>query len=277
MLIDYNLIHEKFDFQKRVFNFNKYLKKFKLDAVYYGIDNIAFEFLDKNNWIDDLVAADTESGFKLSQKKWDKIYQNQMDYFRTFIKDNQKELLESVNKLQSTVWEKYYSGNISSWEMSSISCYIHEHELQNVDYDRYGLTRFGDVAREPEIERYIPIKGKQVPIFKLFRIAGTVLDRNKQKKTVTLLTTDGVVTVKIYGDVFNQYDKQISEKDSTGKKHVIRKSEFARGNKIIVIGVRDGDNEWRAKKYSRTPYHLVETIAEVGNDGSIVIDNRNDE
>ena len=277
MLIDYNLIPEKFDFQKRVFNFNKYLKKFKLDAVYYGIDNIAFEFLDKNNWIDDLVAADTESGFKLSQKKWDKIYQNQMDYFRTFIKDNQKELLESVNKLQSTVWEKYYSGNISSWEMSSISCYIHEHELQNVDYDRYGLTRFGDVAREPEIERYIPIKGKQVPIFKLFRIAGTVLDRNKQKKTVTLLTTDGVVTVKIYGDVFNQYDKQISEKDSTGKKHVIRKSEFARGNKIIVIGVRDGDNEWRAKKYSRTPYHLVETIAEVGNDGSIVIDNRNDE
>jgi DNA polymerase-3 subunit alpha len=92
------------------------------------------------------------------------------------------------------------------------------------------------------------------------------LDRDKAKKTVTLLTTSGVVTVKIFGGVFAQYDKQISERGADGKKHVIEKSMFSRGNKIIVIGVRDGD-AFRAKKYSKTPFHLVEQIVDVTDSG----------
>jgi DNA polymerase-3 subunit alpha len=96
-----------------------------------------------------------------------------------------------------------------------------------------------------------------------------VLDRDKAKKTVTLLTTSGVVTVKIYGGVFAQYDKQISERGADGKKHVVEKSMFTRGNKIIVCGVRDGDG-FRAKKYSRTPFHLVEQIVEVHDDGTMI-------
>ena len=174
----------------------------------------------------------------------------------------------------SDVWNKYCLGSISKWEMEALSCYIHEHELAHIDYDEHGWDRFCDLGENPVIERYLPIKGKQVPIFKLNRIVGTVLDRDKSKKTVTLLTTDGVVLVKIYG-VFQQYDKQISERGADGKKHVIRKSEFSRGNKIIVTGIRDGQ-DFRAKKYKNTKFHLVETIVEVnGND--VVINNRNDE
>ena len=95
------------------------------------------------------------------------------------------------------------------------------------------------------------------------------MDKDRNKKTVTLLTTSGVVTVKIFGQVFSHYDKQISEKGADGKKHVIEKSMFSRGNKIIVCGVRTGDAEFLAKKYSRTPYHLVENIEEVFEDGTI--------
>jgi DNA polymerase-3 subunit alpha len=102
-----------------------------------------------------------------------------------------------------------------------------------------------------------------------------VLDRDKSKKTVTLLTTSGVVTVKIYGGVFSNYDKQISERGPDGKKHVIRKSEFSRGNKVIVCGVRDGD-AFRAKKYSRTPFHLVETIERINDDGTMITFNRSE-
>jgi DNA polymerase-3 subunit alpha len=102
-----------------------------------------------------------------------------------------------------------------------------------------------------------------------------VLDRDKAKKTVTLLTTSGVVTVKIFGGVFSNYDKQISERGADGKKHVIRKSEFSRRNKIIVCGVRDGD-AFRAIKYSRTPLHLVETIEKIHDNGTIETFNRND-
>jgi DNA polymerase-3 subunit alpha len=132
---------------------------------------------------------------------------------------------------------------------------------------------FEDLPENPVVDRVIPIKGKQVPILKLYRICGTVLDRDKSKKTVTLLTTSGVVTVKIFGGVFAQYDKQISERGADGKKHVIEKSMFSRGNKIIVCGVRDGDS-FRAKKYSRTPYHLVEQIVEVYPDGTMTTRNR---
>ena len=120
------------------------------------------------------------------------------------------------------------------------------------------------------------MKGKLVPILKLHRIVGTVLDRDKAKKTVTLLTARGVVTVKIFGGVFAQYDKQISERGEDGKKHVIEKSMFARGTKIIVCGVRDGD-AFRAKKYSKTPWHLVEQITEVFKDGTVAIHSRGEE
>jgi DNA polymerase-3 subunit alpha len=160
--------------------------------------------------------------------------------------------------------------------MDSVSFYSHNHELEYVDLDRYGFSDFWDLPEEPEIERVIPIKGKYVPILRLHRIIGTVLDRDKAKKTVTLLTTRGVVTVKIFGGVFAQYDKQISERGADGKKHVIEKSMFSRGNKIIVCGVRDGDS-FRAKKYSKTPWHLIEQITDVHEDGSVTIHARGEE
>ena len=103
----------------------------------------------------------------------------------------------------------------------------------------------------------------------MYRIAGTVLDRDKAKKTITLLTIDGVVTVKIYGGVFEQYDKQISARGADGKKHVIEKSMFTRGNKIIVTGIRQ-DDAFIAKTYKNTPYHKVEQIVDV-KDGRLVI------
>lgn len=275
MLIDFGLIPEEYDLQRRVFNFNKYIKKQK-EEDFYLVDNIAFDFLEKNFDIDMLVPSETsESGFKVKQITWDNIYQKQMDIIRPFVKKNNEKLLKAVNaRLTEDVWNKYCLGSISKWEMDSISCYIHDHELKGIDYEEYGWDHFGDLSAIPEIDRYIPIKGKMIPLFKLHRIVGTVLDKDKAKKSVTLLTEEGVVVVKIYG-VFQNYDKQISEKGADGHKHILRKSEFSRGNKIIVTGIRD-DEGFRAKKYKSTPWHLVETIGSIKN-GEVTIDNRNDE
>jgi len=266
MLIDFELIPDEYDLQRRVYNFNKYLKKLKEDNNYYGLDNIAFDFYSNNFDMDLLEPSESsESQLKIKQVKWDNIYQHHMDIIRPYIKSHNVELLNAINdRLIGDMWNKYCTGSISKWEMDATSCYIHEHELNELIYDACELDRFGDLSTEPQIDRYIPIKGKMIPIFKLNRIAGTVLDRDKSKKMVTLLTTDGVVTVKIYG-VFQQYDKQISEKGADGKKHVIEKSMFTRGNKIIVTGIRDGENEFRAKTYKNTPYHHVELITSINN------------
>ena len=269
MLIDFGLIPSEYDFVRRVFNFNKYLKTSKVDDLFL-LDNIAMVFFDKNFSIDKLVEdARAESGFGIKQITWKKIYDEVMDRIRPYVKENNQKLLSSVNsRLTENVWNKYCLGNISKWEMDSVSCYFHEHELAHVDNTYYGFSNFFDLAEEPEIERVFEIKGKRVPIFKIHRIYGTVLDRDKMKKLVTLLTPDGVVTVKIFGEVFNIYDRQISEKGVDGKKHVKEKSTFARGNKIVVCGIRDGDS-FRAKKYKATPYHLCELIEEVYPDGKI--------
>lgn len=270
MLIDFGLIPDQYDLQRRVYNFNKYLKKMKLDNNYYGLDNIAFRFIEKYFDIDKAIPDGlTESGFKIRQDVWDKIYQNQMDIIRPYIKKNHDYLLKSVNdRLTADVWNKYCLGDYSKWEMDSVSFYSHEHELSGIDNELYLIDNFFDLSEIPEVERVIPIKGKQVPIFRLHRIAGTVLDRDKAKKTVQLLTPDGVVSVKVYG-AFEAYDRQISEKGPDGKKHIIEKSMFTRGNKIIVTGIRQ-EESFVAKVYSRTPWHRIEQIVDVQGDQLII-------
>ena len=49
--------------------------------------------------------------------------------------------------------------------MDSLSCYIHEHELQYLDNELNGLDSFAHLPIQPTVERYIPIKGKKVPIY----------------------------------------------------------------------------------------------------------------
>lgn len=272
MLIDNNYIPPHLDFQIRLFNFNKYLKNFKYENKYL-LNDIALNFFDKNFDVDELIVMNnSEYQYAILQTKWDKIYKKGMDPVRDFLKSHQEELLKEVNEgLVKELWDKYCSGNISKWEMDSVSYYSHDHELKNVDCARYNFSDYSYLSENPEIDRIIEIKGKKIPLFKLHRIIGTVLDKDKNKKTVTILTTSGVVTVKIYGGVYSHYDRQISRKDpKTGKKKVIEKSWFSRGNKIIVTGIRQEDG-FLAKKYKSTPYHLVELIEKVKDNGSILI------
>ena len=268
MLIDFGLLPDELSFQCKVFNFNKYIKKFKYDK-WYVLDENAFPFFEANFDMDLIENVEGAGAYCVKQVDWDKIYQSQMDKVRPYIKANQNRLLEEMNwRLMSDTWNKYCLGTFSKWEMDSISYYSHEHELAQVNEKDYGLVDFFDLPEQPQVERVILIKGKKIPLFKIERIMGTVLDKDKSKKLVTLLTKNGVVTVKIFGQVFTHYDKQLSERGADGKKHVVEKSWLSRGNKIIVTGIRREDS-FIAKKYARTPYHLVELITEISPDGKI--------
>ena len=265
-LIEFDLLPESLDFEKKVFNFNKYLKKAK-EGDYYLVDEIAFRFYEENFDTDLLVS--TNNGFKIKQVVWDGIYKKYMDKPRTYIKAHSEELLNGINqRLFDDLWKKYCSGTLSKWEMDSVSYYSHEHELSRLNNMRYGFSDFFELSETPDIDTVINIKGKQIPLFRIYRIAGTVLDKDKTKKTITLLTTGGVVTVKMFGPVFVNYDKQISEVGTDGHKHVIEPSWLSRGNKIIVTGIRRDEN-FVAKKYSRTPFHLCELITGIDENGYI--------
>ena len=271
MLIDFKLIPKEYDFQCRVFNFNKYIKKNKINDS-YGLDMPAFTFYSNNFDIDYLTPYNQDGIlFTIKQVKWDMLYKKQMDIIRPFIQKNNLDLLNKVNRrLYKDLWDKYCDGNISKWEMDSISCYIHDHELSKVKNIIYGFSDFSKLSDEPTVNYEFTSKqtGQKIPLYKIYRIAGTVLDKDKNKKTVTLLTTDSVVTVKIFGDAFTHYDKQISEKGADGHKHVVEKSMLARGNKIIVTGIRKEEN-FICKKYKSTPHPLVEQIVNIDKDGYI--------
>ena len=270
MLINFGFIPEEYDLQCRVYNFNKYLKKCKIDNS-YGLDNVALNFFSNNFDMDLLTPTSGDYIFTIKQTEWDKIYKKQMDIIRPFIQKNNQVLLDKVNnKLRQDLWDKYCLGNISKWEMDSISCYIHNHELKNIKNGFYGLVNYCDLPEDPIVNYEFRSKetGQKIPLFKIVRIAGTVLDKDKNKKMVTLLTNDSVVTVKIFGDAFTHYDKQISEKRPDGTKKVIEKSWLSRGNKVIITGIRRDDN-FIAKKYKNTPHHLVELITSIDDNGYI--------
>ena len=269
MLISENLIPEKFEEQVRYFNFNKYLKKLKWEK-YYALDNIAFKAFERYAPMDILIeSGKSESGFLVLQTDWDKIWKKQQDILRPWVKEHSEELRDEVNQRSfNDLWKKYADGTVSKWEMDSVSYYSHPHELAKVNQAIYGFADYFKLPESPTIENVLKIKGKDVPIFKIERICGTILDKDKNKKTLSLLTTTGVVTVRIFGDVFTHYDRQISRKNPDGTKTVLQKSWFARGNKIIICGIRREDS-FQLKKYSRTPWHLVELITKVNDDGTI--------
>lgn len=265
-LISYGLVPKEYDFEVRVYNFNKYLKKNKYDK-YYVLDSIAYGFFEKNYDVDILEEVDGKTC--ILQSRWDNLYQKSMDVLRNWLSKCKEQKLEEYNNiLEKESWDKYCEGNLSKWEMDSVSFYSHDHELKRFRGDLYGVKDFEKLPKEPRVETHIYIKDKKIPIFQIDRIAGTVLDKDKAKNIITLLTPSGVVQVKLFGPVFTNYDKQISEKGADGKKSVLEKSWFTRGNKLIFTGIRRGESFF-AKKYKKTPYHLCEKIEEIYDDGTV--------
>jgi DNA polymerase-3 subunit alpha len=105
-------------------------------------------------------------------------------------------------------------------------------------------------------------------VFKLYKLIGTVIDKNKLKNSISLLTPTGVVQVKIYKNQYSIYDKQISEKGEDGKKHVIEKSWFTKGTMLMVQGIRRGDN-FIPKKKKNSLYPIISKITDVSENGEL--------
>lgn len=272
MLIRENCIPKEFINQVHIFNFNKYLKNFK-NLENYILDERAMTFYEKKYDMD-LISQDEKGNFIIKQSSWDKIYKKEMDGIREELKTNEDILNDLNKKLFDGVWNKYAQGTVSKWEMDSVNFYYHIHELAHIDKERYSIVDYNKLNEEPEVDTVWTTKdGKEIPIFKLNRICGTVIDKNKTKNIVMLLTDSGVVAVKIYRAQFSKYDKQISIKDEqTGKKTIVERSWFKRGNKLMIVGIRRGDNFVpKIYKNSKQFDYPIELIVDIDNDGLVTV------
>ena len=152
--------------------------------------------------------------------------------------------------------------------MESLCFYYHEHELAHVNNLKYGLVNFFDLPQEPIVETMFKRNGKDIPIFETFKIVGTVINKNDNKNSVTLLTTSGIVPVKFTKEYYAMFNRQLSEVQEDGTKHVIEKGWFTRGTKVMITGFRR-DDTFVAKTYTRTQTHQLYRIDEINNNGEM--------
>ena len=239
-LINYRVIPEEYNEVVKIYNFNKFVKKHKFGDAYL-LDEYCQQFYNER-FNTDLLTFDA-TNCMIMQKDWDKIYKKSMEAIRPFLA--LPSTLETLNaKLIDEQWDKYCAGPQAKWEMDSIGFYNTVHELDGIDLEYHDVVNFFELPEEPKVRTTFTTKdGKTVPLFEIVRIAGTVLERDKLKNIVTLLTPDGVVKVKIFKPQFVKYDRQLTERDEvTGKKKVMEKSWFSRGNKLVIAGIRRDTN-----------------------------------
>ena len=254
---------------RRIYEFNRYLKAVcKFSNLYYRLDTRAIDFLTELEY--DQFIKQEGTDFILEIKTWDKIYNKWMDVFRTWLTDNKESILQTLNEvIFLEEWQKYAKGTISAWEMEALCFYYHDHELKDLNAGKYGVSNFFDLPEDPEIDHsFVDKRGKIVNIFKLTKICGTCIAKNKDKGHVTLLTPEGVVTVKFRKEYFAMFDKQISELQPDGTKKVMEKSWFTRGSMIMVQGMRSGDM-FISKKYASSGGHQLYKITSIDKDGDI--------
>lgn len=273
-------------YEYRLYKFKKYIfsdiflvdKRGKSPSTfYYRLDRqyaepYFFEHFE-TNLIENKDYEYDEEGYVLVKRgSIEKVFDKLMIDFKNNVLNNKKYIdIVNENRFENT-WNEKVEGTISKWEMDSLSFYYHEHELAHVNKDKYMISDFDKLPEVPKIAEYYMWRGKERPRFELTRICGTVLDKDKNKHTVTLLTPTGVVTIKFYKGQFGFYDKQISEvDDETSKKTVLEKSWFGRGNKLLVTGYRRED-QFVPKKYMDSAYrHTLQLITNIDEEGNLTL------
>ena len=273
-LMKYNLISKdtpELNLACRVYEFTRYLKTIcKCSSTKYKLDTRAIDFLVELG-ADNYIEAENNNYF-YDIKKWDKMYQGWMNIIREWLSTHKEETLKTLNEIIFLeAWQKYATGTLAAWEMEVLCFYYHEHELKNLNYGKYGISDFFKLPEEPEIERSFEKGGKTINMFKLTKICGTCIAKDKIKGIASLLTPTGVVNVKMRTEYFALFDKQISEKLSDGTKKVREKSWFNRGNMIMVQGMRSGDM-FVAKKYASSGVnHQLYKITSIDENGDITL------
>ena len=260
---------DSLDKQKRTFNFNKHLKTYQKVGKYYVFDNICYDFYRK--YFDEEELEVINGNICILQTKWEKIYKKVMEEARTWLQANQEEMLNEFNYiLFKETWDKYATGSISAWEMESLCFYYHEHELAHVDTQRYGIVDFFDLPEQPQVDYFFKRNGRDIPIFKTYKIMGTVISKDDNHSTVSILTLNGVVTVKFTKEYYAMFGRQLSEKQADGSKKVVEKGWFKRGTKLMFTGFRR-DDMFVTKTYKNTSSHQIYKITDVYEDGQINI------
>ncbi len=269
--LNYNIIPSDFQYQITLYDFyTNYLKKqikkvntTKPKDVHYHLPKYDEEFYLNNFTQETIVEANDESliiSDKALKKEYDKLMLPLKEWLATH------EAATAFNNAQfRELWNKHAQGSISKWEMQSVSYYSSGHELAGVNSGMYNISNFFEIDTNPVVTSTYKRGGREYQNYEIFTLVGTVLDKNKNKHSFTLLTPTGVVTCKTYAGSFANYDKAITLPNGTKEK-----SWFSRGNLLMVRGFRR-DDQFVLRTYNSQGYKpsTISLITNVNDDGTI--------
>lgn len=263
------LLPQELNFQKRLFKFNKAFKKNCKHGDYLLLDKPNYYKFYSNFFdVDELEVVDNTVG--ITQKQWKKMYDKGMLAAKEYFQEEQEGLLAKLNNfIIQEQWDKYAAGNYSAWEMESLGMYYHEHELAGIRKSIYGFSDFEDLPAKPVVERTFKKNDKEIPLYHIDRIVGTVIAKDDAHSSISVLTPQKtVITAKMTRDYFAMYNRRISEIQPDGTKKNIEPGWFQKGTLVALGGIRRGDTFF-LKRYSKTKFHQIYRITKVNKDGTL--------
>ena len=279
------LTSEQKKYELRLVRFKKYLFQKQFFAkqtgkspttAYYRLDRKFAEPWFYEHFETDMTEGkdyeyDDEGYIIVKRGSIERVFDKLMANFKETVLTN-PEYLDKLNQSRfENSWKELAPGTISQWEMESLCYYYSGHELAGVRRDVYGIANFDELPTQPEIADTYFYRGQEKARFKLSRICGTVIGKDKNKHTVALLTPDGVVEVKFYKGQFGFYDKQIVELNDDGTKTRLEESWFSRGTKLMITGFRR-EEQFVPRKYKDSIYnHSVQLIKSIDENGILTL------
>lgn len=251
--LELKIIPDSFTYEVKMTYFKKWIDK---NCIQLGVDGKTKYYIltdsDELKFFDTLVINSLTrgkdydiipNGYSVKVNAFKKFYDGYIASLKNWMLTT--EAIEAMyqgelNKQISEWKEKYCQGSISKWEMDSMSYYYSAHELAKITPSVYNVANFNTLPEQPKVVGYKKNArtGVEYPQYEMKRIMGTVLNADKTKHIVTLLTCYGVVDVKFYKMAFINYNKRITKVDDKGKKTVIEGSWFTRGNLLLINGLR---------------------------------------
>ena len=251
MLIDLHLLPTELDYESEVYKLTKELRRHRdSDKLWYCADRLDIPTTKINIWKQIFrdsgiegqeLVIEGEPRKVINSSKWDVFYNNKMNKIKTYIAQNHDELLKSLNtRLFDDEYDKYCSGDALQWELDSINFYYDGHPLKKVIKQLPIAVSPINTIVEGAQDGFFFIKGKEIPKMKLYTIAGTVIDRDRTKGLVTLQCPDGVVSLKVYKDLFATFMSVVGDIDESGEKDIEQDSFFEKGVHLLVTGIQRG-------------------------------------
>ena len=174
-------------------------------------------------------------------KSFEKMYNKEIKPLKEWLKS--KEACEIFLKNEKRqFWIDNFSGKSEEWEMETIMFYSDKHEVEYIPFlNDLKIVDFHNMKQEEVRSTYTTKNGVTRNIFNTENIIGTVVDKNKTKSLIYLLTQYGVVTVRIPKYKFGIFNAKAVDIKEDGTKEVIDDSWFNRGTLLLCSGYKRGE------------------------------------